>query len=411
MNKAKPFNIEKTLIWEAWLAVKANQGSAGIDGVTLSDFELNLSNNLYKIWNRISSGCYIPPPVKRVEIPKSDGRTRPLGIPTISDRVAQMAVKMKLEPVWDGLFSASSFGYRRGKSAHDAVTQARNNCWKYNWVIDLDIKGFFDNIDHQLMLKAVDHLNPPRWAKICIERWLKADVILPDGSRQAGNKGTPQGGVISPLLANLFLHYAHDKWLAREYPNLPFERYADDAVIHCRSKSEAEKLLSELKQRMLDCGLELHPEKTRIVCCNTKTRRNLNQHYEFDFLGFTFRRRGARGKEGKLFTGFLPAISKKAKKSIVRSFRDWNLQRCTSLNIDQIAKKINPQLRGWINYYGKFYPSEMNILWRILNQRLVRWLRNHSKRYRWHKTKAAKALDLFKQRYGFLFAHWKMVKS
>ncbi|MCB5163181.1 group II intron reverse transcriptase/maturase [Marinomonas algarum] len=408
MNKAKPFNIDKKLIWQAWLAVKANQGSAGIDGVTLSDFERNLPKNLYKIWNRMSSGCYMPPPVKRVEIPKSDGKTRPLGIPTISDRVAQMTVKMQLEPVWDCLFSPSSFGYRRGKSAHDAVTQARNNCWKYNWVIDLDIKGFFDNIDHQLMLKAVDHLNPPDWARLCIERWLRADIILTDGSKLSGDKGTPQGGVISPLLANLFLHYVQDKWLAREYPNLPFERYADDTVIHCRSKREAEELLLKLKQRMLDCGLELHPVKTRIVCCDTKTRRDQNQHYEFDFLGFTFRRRGARGKGGGLFTGFLPAISKKAKKSIVRSFRDWNLQRCTSLNIDQIAKKINPQLRGWINYYGKFYPSEMTILWRILNERLVRWFRNRSKRYRWHKTKAAKALEQFKQRHSYLFAHWKM---
>ena len=216
--------------------------------------------------------------------------------------------------------------------------------------------------------------------------------------------------MISPLLANLFLHYAHDKWLAREYPSLPFERYADDAVIHCRNKFEAEKLLTKLRQRMQNCGLELHPEKTRIVCCDPKPRRNPNQHYEFDFLGFTFRRRGARRKGGGLFTGFLPAISNKAKKSIVRAFRSWNLQRCTSLSIDQIAKKINPQLRGWINYYGKFYPSEMNILWRILNKRLVRWFRSRSKRYRWHKTKAAKVLEQFKQRHSYLFAHWKMKK-
>ena len=408
MNKAKPFNIDKRLVWQSWLAVKANRGSAGIDGVTLSRFEDDLSKNLYKIWNRLSSGSYMPPPVKRVEIPKSDGRMRPLGIPTVSDRVAQMTVKMSLEPQWDSLFHPSSFGYRPRKSAHDAVLQARNNCWTHQWVIDLDIKGFFDNIDHHLMMKAVDHLEPPKWARICIKRWLKADVILPDGNSQSGEKGTPQGGVISPLLANLFLHYAHDQWLVREYPELPFERYADDAVIHCRSQFEAETLLTKLKHRMRECGLTLHPEKTRIVCCNPNLRKESNVHYEFDFLGFTFRRRGARRKKGGLFTGFLPAISKKAKKAIVRTFRSWNIQRCTWMTIEQIAKKINPQLRGWINYYGKFYISEMNGLWRILNERLVRWFRSHSKRYRWHKTKAAKALQQIRLNNQYLFAHWMM---
>lgn len=408
MNKAKPFNIDKRLVWRAWKAVKANRGSAGIDGETLSDFERDLSKNLYRIWNRLSSGSYMPPPVKRVEIPKPDGKMRPLGIPTVSDRVAQMTVKMLLEPIWDSVFSPSSFGYRPEKSAHDAVAQARVNCWKYRWVIDLDIKGFFDNIDHHLMLKAVDHLKPPAWAKLCIKRWLEADVILPDGSRQSGEKGTPQGGVISPLLANLFLHYAHDKWLVREYPHLPFERYADDAVIHCRSSSEAATLLIKLRQRMEACGLTLHPEKTRIVCCDPKPRRRSNLHYEFDFLGFTFRRRRARDKGGRLFTGFLPAMSKKAGKLIVRTFRSWNLQRRTRMTIDQIARLINPQLRGWINYYGKFYASEMNRLWRILDKRLVRWLRSRSKRYRWHKTKAAKALEQLRQNHSTLFAHWQV---
>lgn len=406
MNKAKPLTIDKTVIWRAWLAVKANKGSAGVDGVTLEEFERLLGRNLYKLWNRMSSGSYMPPPIKRVEIPKADGRKRPLGIPTVGDRVAQMAVKMQLEPEWDKLFSRSSFGYRPGKSAHDAVEQAKANCWKYKRVIDLDIKGFFDNLDHTLLLKAVDHLNPAAWMRLYIERWLKAEVAYPDGHREHPTKGTPQGGVISPLLANLFLHYTHDKWLETHHPSNPFERYADDAVIHCRSEREAESLLEALRQRMQACGLELHPEKTRIVCCDTRKVIQEGKHYSFDFLGFCFRRRRARRREGGLLTGFLPAISKKAKKSVVREFRAWNLQRLSSMKVEAVARKINPQLRGWINYYGRFYPSEMNVLWRILDKRLVKWLRNHSKLLRWHKSKAAEVLMEWKQQRRGLFAHW-----
>ncbi|MDL4454916.1 group II intron reverse transcriptase/maturase [Klebsiella michiganensis] len=409
LNKAKPYLIDKAIIWRAWLAVKANRGSAGADGMTIEAFEHNLARNLYKIWNRLSSGCYMPPPVKRVEIPKSDGKTRPLGLPTVSDRVAQMAVKMVLEPEWAPLFSDSSFGYRPGKSAHDAVAQAKANCWKYEWVIDLDIRGFFDNLDHALLLKAVDHLHPAPWVRLCIVRWLKAEIIFPDGHRHLPEKGTPQGGVISPLLSNLFLHYVQDKWLEKHYPNNPWERYADDSIIHCQSRWEARLLLSQLRERMKSCGLELHPEKTRIVNCHPLTRRKSDGHYSFDFLGFTFRRRAARKIAGGLFTGFLPAISNKAQKAIVRTFRAWNIQRLTSLSAEEIAEIINPQLRGWINYYGKFYPSEMNRLWRILDWRLVKWVRCRYKQYRWHQSRASEVLERIRQRNKTLFAHWKFM--
>ncbi|WP_202819973.1 group II intron reverse transcriptase/maturase, partial [Calderihabitans maritimus] len=213
MNKAKPFNISKSEIWEAYQQVKANQGAAGVDGQTIAEFEKDLGNNLYKLWNRMSSGSYFPPPVKRVEIPKDGGGTRPLGIPAVADRIAQTVVKRRLEPELEKVFHQDSYGYRPGKSAIEAVGVARQRCWKFNWVLDLDIKGFFDNIDHGLLMRAVRKHTDCKWILLYIERWLKAPVQLEDGRMERRDKGTPQGGVISPLLANLFLHYAFDMWM------------------------------------------------------------------------------------------------------------------------------------------------------------------------------------------------------
>lgn len=408
VSKAKPFLISKRKVVEAWLCVKRNQGTHGIDGVTLKDFEQNLKDNLYKIWNRLSSGTYFPPPVKRVEIPKSDGKVRPLGIPTVADRVAQMTVKREIEAQWDVKFHRSSFGYRRGKSAHEAVAQAKMNCFKYKWVVDLDIKGFFDNINHDLMIKAIDKQHPPKWVRLALTRWLKADTILPDGSRQKGEQGTPQGGVISPLLANLFLHYTFDKWMERQYPQLPFERYADDAIIHCRTEAQANSVLAKLNQRMTECQLTLHPEKTKIVCCDPKINKGMTNN-QFDFLGFTFRRRGSySAKTGEHFTGFLPAISDKAKQAIRQKIKSFAWRKWQSLGIDRIATLINPYLRGIINYYSKFYGSALYTIWRTLDARLVLWIMKKRKTYHRKKSKAYQLIEKLKSdsHWGTLFAHW-----
>lgn len=343
------YAISKQLFCAAWLRVKANGGAAGVDNVSIKMFENNLKNELYKLWNRMSSGSYMAPPVKRVEIDKSDGKKRPLGIPTVADRVAQMVVKMTLEPRWNRKFHPSSFGYRPHRSAHHAVQAARKNCWKYPWVIDLDIKGFFDNLHHELLLKFVAEASEEAWCRMYIRRWIKADVILPKGERQSVDKGTPQGGVISPLLANLYLHKVFDSWMQKYFPDTSFERYADDIIVHCKSEEQAKQLLAGIEERMKSFQLTLHPDKTKIVYCGRGTiAREIPK--QFDFLGFTFRNRAARDKQGNVFTGFLPAISNKAKKSIVQTMRQWNLRSFNLMKIASVSDKLNPQIRGWINY-------------------------------------------------------------
>ena len=312
MSEAKPYDIPKRLVWEAYQRVKANRGAAGVDGVSLAAFEQNLKGNLYKIWNRMSSGSYHPPPVRLVEIPKDTGGTRPLGIPTISDRVAQTVAKMVLEPLVEPRFHPDSYGYRPGRSALDAVGVARKRCWETDWVIDLDIRSFFDSIPHDLVERAVAHHTDLAWVRLYVGRWLRAPVERPDGTREERTKGTPQGGVASPLLANLFLHYAFDLWMHRSYPGVRFERYADDAIVHCRSEEEARSVLEAIRGRFAECGLELHPEKTRIVYCKDDDRPGQHEHIKFDFLGYTFQPRRAKNRWGRFFISFLPAISNKA---------------------------------------------------------------------------------------------------
>jgi len=406
LNKAKPFEIPKELVWKAWQAVKANRGVAGVDEQTIEDFESERNKGLYKIWNRMSSGSYMPPAVKRVEIAKSDGKLRPLGIPTVSDRIAQMVVKSVLEPEWDPRFHPSSFGYRPRKSAHDAVRQARANCWEHSWVVDLDIKGFFDNLDHDLLMKAVRHMTDNPWAILYIERWLKAGIVLPDGTCKLPQRGTPQGGVISPLLANLFLHFVFDKWMTKHYASVPFERYADDIIVHCRTQAQADMLHKAIEQRMAECGLSLHPEKTKRVCCDPRMKANADVPTEFDFLGFTFRKRAARKADGKMFTGFSPGISNKAKKAIVREMRDWQVHKLTTRSIGELSKLFNAQIRGWVNYYGAFYKSAMSGILRVLDLRLINWARAKYRKQSDHFMRAVKWLDNVKQRYPKLFVHW-----
>jgi RNA-directed DNA polymerase len=409
MAEAKPYCISKGLVAEAWRLVKANRGAGGVDGQTLSMFEKDLAGNLYRIWNRMSSGSYFPPPVRLVEIPKGDGRMRPLGIPTVGDRVAQMVAKLMLEPLVEPVFHPDSYGYRPGKSALDAVGKARERCMRMDWVIDLDIKGFFDNLRHDLVLKALRHHTDLKWIHLYVERWLKAPLQREDGNLEDRPAGTPQGGVISPLLANLFMHYAFDTWMDREFPAVPFERYADDAVIHCVSHAQASFVLEAVRGRLKECGLELHPEKTRIVYCKDDRRKGDYEKQKFDFLGYTFRPRSARGRDGSLFVGFLPAISDKAKQRIRDTIRGWSLARAwNSRTLEEIAQMANTAVRGWMAYYGRFYRSAMRVVLEHLNLALVRWAMRKHKRLRRKWTKAYHWLGGIAARQPGLFAHWTL---
>lgn len=407
MIKTKSFVISKFLVWEAYKRVKANKGSSGVDDESLEGFEKNLKDNLYKLWNRMSSGSYIPPPVKLVEINKKDGGKRPIGIPTVTDRIAQMVVKMTLEPELESFFHSDSYGYRPGKSAIDAVGKVRERCWRYNWVIDLDIKGFFDNLNHDLLQRALQRHTRNKWVLLYIARWIKAPVQQPDGRLMERLKGTPQGGVISPLLANLYLHYAMDEWLRIEHPNTPFERYADDSIVHCRTEKEAKEILLSLKGRLLQCGLELHPEKTKIVYCKDDDRQSDYHNTKFDFLGFTFRSRRSKNRWGKYFVNFSPAVSNLAKKSIRQEMRRWKVHLRSDKSLEDISHMFNPILRGWFNYYGKYYKSELYCVFRHFNRTLTRWAMRKYKRLRGHERRAEYRLGRIAKGQPSLFYHWQ----
>lgn len=409
LEQAKPFAISKREVWEAWKKVRANRGAAGVDGQTIKDIESDLKRNLYKLWNRLSSGSYFPPAVMRVDIPKSDGRMRPLGIPTVADRIAQMVVKQRLEPELESHFHPDSYGYRPRKSALDAVGVARQRCWRNDWVLDLDIKGFFDNIDHELLMRAVKKHTKERWVLLYVERWLKVAIAMPDGTTQFPEKGTPQGGVISPLLANLFLHYGFDQWMRREYPQIPFERYADDAVCHCRTKAEVEALHDALGKRMRAIGLELHPDKTQIVYCKDDDRRGKYPHTRFDFLGYTFRSRRSMNRWGKPFINFTPGISNKAATAIRRASRKWSWPCRSDKSLEDLAYINNRVIQGWINYYGRYYKSALYPVLRLLDRRLEKWAMRKYKRLRGHKRRARHWLRRIAHKQPTLFAHWRLL--
>jgi len=406
MAEDKPFCISKWAVFSAWAKVRDNKGAAGVDGVSIEDFEKKLKNNLYRIWNRMSSGTYFPPPVKRVMIPKADGGERPLGIPTVGDRVAQMVVKMELEPKVEHLFHPDSYGYRPKKSALDAVGTCRQRCWRYDWIVDLDIKGFFDNIDHTLMMHAVRKHTDCKWMLLYIERWLKAPAEAEDGTPIARDRGTPQGGVISPLLANIFLHHVFDMWMSQELPDYPFERYADDVVIHCRSREEALAVKAAVEARLRRCKLEAHPDKTRIVYCRDSNRRQDHEHNQFDFLGYGFQSRQARNRQGEVFYSFLPAISSKATKAIVAEVRDWGIHQMSDKELDDLSRRFNPKIRGWIAYYGRYYPTALHRAMLPLNRRLVRWAQQKYKRFRAHQSRTWDWLERMARSRPHLFAHW-----
>ena len=408
MKRAKPFKISKHAVWEAWELVKANKGAAGVDAQTIGAFEKNLKDNLYKIWNRMSSGSYFPPPVKTVSISKKTGGERVLGIPTVSDRVAQMVAKIYFEPLVEPYFHEDSYGYRPNKSAIQAIAVTRKRCWRYDWLLEFDIKGLFDNIEHELLMKAVRHHTKCEWTLLYIERWLKAPFQKEDGTLIDRTIGTPQGGVISPVLANLFLHYVFDKWMERNQSQNPFCRYADDGIAHCRTKSEAEELLKTLDMRFKECGLELHPEKTKIVYCKDDDRRGDYPGTSFDFLSYTFRPRRAKNRWGNYFVSFLPAVSNKAGKAIRQKARRWKMHLRSDKSLEDLSKMFSPVIRGWINYYGKFYKSALYSTLRQLNRTLVRWAMRKFKKLKGHRRRAEYWLGKIAQRQPRLFPHWQM---
>jgi RNA-directed DNA polymerase len=408
MSEAKPFCISKWEVWEAYKRVKANQGAAGVDEQSIADFEERLKDNLYKIWNRMSSGSYIPPPVLTVKIPKAGGGERKLGIPTVSDRIAQMVVKTSLEPEVDPHFYPDSYGYRPGKSALDAVGQARQRCWRFDWVLDLDIKGFFDNIDHELMMRAVRKHAKDKWVVLYIERWLKAPAQDEEGRLVPREKGTPQGGVVSPLLANLFLHYAFDVWMRKHYPHLPFERYADDGIVHCRTEKEAQEVRAAIAARLQECRLELHPEKTKVVYCKDDDRRGNYPNEKFDFLGYTFRPRRSKNRFGKFFINFSPAVSDKAGKAIRAEIRSWKLHLRSDKAIEDLSRMYNPIIRGWLQYYGRYYRSALYPPMRQLDRSLARWAYRKYKKLRRHLRRATHWVARISRRDPKLWAHWEM---
>jgi RNA-directed DNA polymerase len=411
MGRAKPFCIPKRAVWEAYKRVRANHGAAGVDGQTIAEFEEDLKDNLYGLWNRMSSGSYMAPPVRRVEIPKDNGGgVRLLGIPSVADRVAQTVVKDYLEPILDACFHVDSYGYRPMKSAKEALAMARARCWRYDWVLELDIRAFFDNLSHELLLRALRRHTDCKWVLLYVERWLKAPVQLADGSLEPRDKGTPQGGVVSPLLSNLFLHYVFDQWMQKHYPDIPFERYADDGICHCKTLAQAQQLRAALERRFAECHLELHPQKTRVVYCKDDDRRGTYPDHSFDFLGFAFRPRRSKNRWGKFFISFTPAVSNKAAKAMRGTLRSWALHNRSDKSLEDLARMFNPVVQGWINYYASFYKSALYPTLRHVDQVLARWAERKYKKLHGHLRRARHWLARVARTRPRLFAHWKLVQ-
>lgn len=403
----KPFNISKIIVWEAYQKVKANRGAAGVDNESIQAFDQNQKGNLYKLWNRLSSGSYFPPPVKGVLIPKKSGGKRLLGVPTVSDRIAQMVAKITLEPLLEPVFHQDSYGYRPGRSAHDAIAVVRKRCWKFDWVVEFDIRKFFDSIDHELLTRALrKHCHIP-WVLLYVNRWLKAPMEITEGVLAERTAGTPQGGVISPLLANLFLHYAFDRWVGENLRSVPFCRYADDGVLHCKSKEDAEMVVEKIRARFHQCGLELHPEKTQIIYCWDVNRKGDHPLQSFTFLGYAFRPRKSMDKYGRVYVNFAPAVSREAIKAMRQVIRGWRIQLKNDKDLVNLSAKFNPVLRGWMNYYGRFYASAMKPVWDHMNGFLVRWLMRKHKNLAGHKLRARRSLGRLAESWPGAFVHWK----
>ena len=406
--------ITKEMVKVAYRKVKANHGAAGIDRESLELYEADLLNNLYVLWNRLSSGSYFPKPLRSVSIPKSNGKQRTLGIPTVSDRIAQQVIKSYLEPRLEAQFHNNSYGYRPLKSAHQAVEAVQENVRQYAWVLDMDIKSFFDEVNHELLLKALDRHVEEKWVKMYLLRWLETPLQQPDGTLiQKQGKGTPQGGVISPLLANLFLHYVLDKWIEKHYPGVAFVRYADDVIIHCQTEEEAKKLLKTIRERLAECKLSLNEEKTKLVYCQDYRRvKKKSFGKKFDFLGFTFKPGSVASKRagGSMFLGYGCAISQSAQTRVIHGWAKLNWHRRSTLSLQEIANEVNPPMRGIIRYYGKFKLWELQRLMWHFEFRLVKWVLNKYRKFKNSYTKAYQWIKMLKQTYPTMFYYWTVFK-
>ncbi len=406
MEETKPFKISKQTVKKAYERVKANKGTYGIDEQTIEEFEKDIKNNLYKIWNRMSSGTYFPKPVKAVTIPKKNGKTRILGIPTVEDRVAQMVAKIYFEPNVEKIFHENSYGYRPNKSAIQAVGVLRERCWRRDWVVDFDITGLFDNIRHNYLIEMVKRHTNEQWIILYIERWLKAPFKMQDGTIVERTSGIPQGGVISPVLANLFMHYVFDDFMSKEFLNIPWVRYADDGALNCVSIKQAKYIIKVLDKRFKTFGLELNLDKTKIVYCKDEGRQGNYENTNFDFLGYTFKTRGAKNKYGKMFRNFLPAMSDKAQREIIKEIRGWKLQLKSDKTINDIANMFNSKIQGWINYYTHYYKSGIHEVLRYINKCLIKWVRRKYKKLNSRKRAITWLMEIAKREPN-LFAHWK----
>ena len=408
MNRAKAFEIPKELIWKSYQEVRANKGSPGYDQQTILDFDLKRDRNLYKIWNRLCSGSYFPPPVLAKEIPKADGGSRVLGIPTVGDRIAQGAVKNFLENIVEPIFHDDSYGYRPNRSAHQALAKTAERCKGKFWVLEVDIKKFFDNVDHSLVLKALKHLNVPLWVLLYCGRWMTADMITSDGQRTTRDKGTPQGGVVSPILANLFLHYAIDSWMKRIWPQIEFARYADDFIFHCKTMNEAASVRRSLSKRLREVGLEMNEEKSNIVYLGAYERTNVK--FGFTFLGYDFERRTLRdSRSGILYRAVHPGASRKAMRRISDVIKSWRIQRSTTDDLKTFAHRYNATLRGWIDYYGKFWYRNFGYrLWSVFQSHLLKWAKA---KFRIGYKEAEKFLANARKENPKMFAHWYLLQS
>lgn len=407
MSTTKPFVISKTLVVAAYEKVKKSKGAAGVDQQTLTQFALHRQDNLYKIWNRMSSGNYFPPAVRAVPIPKKSGGERILGIPTVSDRIAQMVVKMTFEPLVEPHFHPDSYGYRPHKSALDAVGVVRHRCWYSDWVLEFDIKGLFDNIDHDLLMKAVQHHTDNKWVILYIRRWIKAPMQMPDGTCVARTKGVPQGGVISPVLSNLFMHYVFDVWMGKNCVGVQWCRYADDGVVHCKSEAQAKYIKIMLQKRFAECLLELHPDKTKVIYCKDALRTSSYPNTCFTFLGYDFRRRTVKNSQtGGVLLRFTPAVSKSALKSMYADLRSFKIPRKTSQSLAEIAKCLNPIVRGWLEYYSSYTPSALHSFKRHIDDTLTVWAKRKYKKLRNSPIRAGRFIKKIKSESPELFSHW-----
>jgi len=406
--------ITKEMVKAAYRKVKANHGAAGIDKESLEMYQEDLLNNLYVLWNRLSSGSYFPKPLRSVSIPKGNGKQRKLGIPTVSDRIAQQVIKSYLEPRLEAQFHKNSYGYRPLKSAHEAIEAVQENVRHYAWVLDMDIKSFFDEVNHELLLKALDRHVEEKWIKMYVQRWLETPVQQTDGTLiQKDGNGTPQGGVISPLLANLFLHYVLDKWIEKHYCGVAFVRYADDVIVHCRTEEEAKELLAAIRSRLAECKLSLNEEKTKLVYCQDYRRvKKKSFGKKFDFLGFTFKPCSVASKRGggSMFLGYGCAISQSSQTRIIQGWAKQNWHRRSTLTIQEIATEVNPQMRGIMRYYGKFKLWELRRLMFHFEFRLVKWVLNKYKKFKNSYRKAYQWITELKKSYPTMFYHWTVFK-